>query len=74
MEVNTHGERMDLNDVHCKRAKEIGAKFLISSDAHSLEQLDKLGFGVITARRGWVEKRDVINTMPLDKVRKALKR
>ena len=74
LEVNTHGERMDLNDVHCKRAKEIGAKFLISSDAHSLEQLDKLIFGVITARRGWVEKKDVLNTLPLEKIKKALKR
>jgi DNA polymerase (family 10) len=74
LEINTHGERMDLNDVHCKRAKELGAKFLISSDAHALEQLDLLTFGVITARRGWVEKKDVLNTYPLDKMIKALKR
>lgn len=74
LEVNTHGDRMDLNDVHCKRAKELGAKFLISSDAHALDQLDLLTFGVITARRGWVEKKDVLNTYPLDKMFKALKR
>ncbi|MFQ5952488.1 MAG: DNA polymerase/3'-5' exonuclease PolX [Candidatus Omnitrophota bacterium] len=74
MEVNTHGERMDLNDVHCKRAKELGAKFIISSDAHSVEQLDKLVFGVVTARRGWVEKKDVLNTKTLEQLLKALKR
>ncbi|MGB2630398.1 MAG: DNA polymerase/3'-5' exonuclease PolX [Candidatus Omnitrophota bacterium] len=74
MEVNVHGERMDLNDVHCKRAKELGVKFLISSDAHTVEQLDKLVFGVITARRGWVEKDDVLNAKPLEKLTKSLRR
>ena len=74
MEINTHGERIDLNDVNCIRAKELGCKFLISSDAHALEQMDLMIYGVITARRGWLEKNDAINTYPLDKLVKALKR
>ncbi len=74
LEVNTHGNRMDLSDIHCRRAKELGAKFIISSDAHALEQLDLLTFGIVTARRGWVEKKDVLNTYTLDKLFKALKR
>jgi len=74
LEVNTHGERIDLNDVNCRAAKDIGAKIIINSDAHDTEQLDKLIYGIITARRGWIEKKDVINTLPLDKLMKALKR
>lgn len=74
LEINTHGERIDLNDVNSRRAKELGAKFVINSDAHDLAQLDQLAYGVITARRGWLEKDDVLNTYPLAKMRKALKK
>ena len=74
LEINTHGQRMDLNDAHCRRAKELGAKITINTDAHNIEQLDEMIYGVITARRGWLEKKDVLNTYSADKLFKALKR
>ncbi|MFC1644011.1 DNA polymerase/3'-5' exonuclease PolX [Candidatus Omnitrophota bacterium] len=74
LEINTHGERIDLNDAHCRRAKELGAKFVVSTDAHAVEQLDGIIYGIVTARRGWLEKKDVLNTYSLDKLIKALKR
>jgi DNA polymerase (family 10) len=74
MEINTHGERIDLNDVNCMRAKELGCKFVINSDAHEMDQMDLVIYGVLTAKRGWLEKKDVINTYSLDKLLKTLKR
>ncbi|MFH1665393.1 MAG: DNA polymerase/3'-5' exonuclease PolX [Candidatus Omnitrophota bacterium] len=74
LEINTHGERIDLNDVNSRRAKELGVSFAINTDAHDITQLDLMMYGVITARRGWLEKKDVLNTLPLDKMLKALKR
>ncbi len=74
LEVNTHGQRMDLNDAHCRRARELGAKITVNTDAHSIEQLDEMIYGVVTARRGWIEKKDVLNTYSFDKLLKALKR
>lgn len=74
LEINTHGERIDLNDANARRAKELGAKFIISSDAHDLVQLDQIVYGVITARRAWLGKEDIANTYPLAKLRKALRR
>jgi DNA polymerase (family X) len=72
LEINTHGDRIDLNDVHSKRAKEMGAKFAINTDSHDAAQMGGVAYGVITARRGWLEKKDVINTCSPDKVRKIL--
>ena len=74
LEINTHGERIDLNDVNSRRARELGAKFSISTDAHAADQLDQIVYGVITARRGWLEKKDVLNTYTFEKLKKALKR
>lgn len=74
LEINTHGERIDLNDVNARRAKEFGARFIISTDAHTAEQLDGMTYGVITAKRAWLEKKDVLNTFTFDKMVKALKR
>jgi len=74
LEINTHGERIDLNAEHCRRAKEMGARFAINTDAHSAEQMDLLKYGVITARRGWLEKDDILNTYTFSKMRKALKK
>ncbi len=74
LEVNTHGERIDLNDLHCRMAKKVGAKFVINTDAHDFAQLDAMKYGVITARRAWLEKKDVINTYTVGKLMKALKR
>jgi DNA polymerase (family 10) len=63
VELNASVFRLDLNDVHCKRAKEIGVKVAINSDAHNTREFD-VRFGVAQARRGWLEKHDVINTLP----------
>ena len=74
LEINAYPDRLDLRDVDARMAKEMGAKLVISTDAHSTVQLDLMKFGVFTARRGWVEARDVINTLPLEGLLKALKR
>jgi DNA polymerase (family 10) len=65
MEINASPKRMDLKDSHIRQAKELGVRFLIDTDAHEPENLDQLRYGVGNARRGWAEKRDVINTLPL---------
>lgn len=72
LEINTHGDRIDLNDVHSKRAKELGAKFAINTDSHDAAQMGDMVYGVITARRGWLEKKDVINTLTTEKLKKLL--
>jgi DNA polymerase (family 10) len=73
MEINAHPARLDLNDVHARRAVELGIKLSINTDAHSAEDMDMMHFGVSTARRGWVEKDQVINTWNSSKVLKWLK-
>jgi DNA polymerase (family 10) len=65
LELNAFPERMDLNDVNCRMAKEIGVKIAIGTDSHSIPQLDHMFFGVATAKRGWLEKGDVLNTLSL---------
>jgi len=66
LEVNAHPSRLDLNDVYVRRAVEVGAKLVISSDAHDVSGFDILHFGVATARRGWATADDLINTLSLD--------
>jgi DNA polymerase (family 10) len=73
MELNAYPERLDLNDIRCRQAKEIGVKLAISTDAHKEGHLDWIFFGVATARRGWSESEDVINTLPLKKLLKYFK-
>jgi DNA polymerase (family 10) len=74
MEINAHPERLDLNDINIKAAKEIGVKFSISTDAHSIEEMNYMKYGVWQARRGWIEKGDVINTLKYEDFFKAIKR
>ncbi len=74
MELNSYPDRLDLKDVHCKMAKEIGVKIIISTDAHTKQQLDNIRYGVITARRGWLEKEDVLNTLEFNRFMKEVKR
>jgi DNA polymerase (family 10) len=62
LEINAHPVRLDLNDVHSRRAVELGVKLALNTDAHSADDLDMLHFGLATARRGWVEPQHVINT------------
>ena len=74
MELNAQPERLDLNDVHCMRAKELGVKVVISTDAHSTGQLDLMEMGLGQARRGWLRAQDVLNTQSLAGLKKVLKR
>ena len=69
LEINSNPKRLDLNDVHARRAKELGVKVVVSTDAHSLRQLDHISYGVDQARRAWLEKEDVLNTMTLHQFR-----
>ena len=62
LEINAHPARLDLDDIHARRAKELGIPIAINTDAHSEEDLDMLPYGVATARRAWLEPKDVINT------------
>ncbi len=74
LEINGHPARLDLNDVLARRAKELGARLAVNTDGHSSAQLDLMAYGVFTARRAWLEDRDVINTYPLEKLLAALNR
>jgi DNA polymerase (family 10) len=74
IEVNAYPLRLDLTDVNCKRAKEMGVKIAISTDSHFVDQLDYMSLGVSVARRGWLEKDEVINTYSYDELMKWLKR
>jgi len=74
LELNAYPERLDLSDIHCRKAKEKGVKLAISTDAHMDRHLDWMKFGLATARRGWIEPEDVINTLPLSKLLKSLPR
>jgi DNA polymerase (family 10) len=66
VECNAFPDRLDLKDVHLRMARERGVKIVISTDAHSFAHLPLMKYGVITARRGWVEKKDVVNTLPTE--------
>jgi DNA polymerase (family 10) len=74
LELNAYPERLDLSDLNCRKAKERGIKIAISTDSHQDGHYDWISFGVATARRGWIEPEDVINTLPLTKLLKWLKR
>ncbi|MEW6353234.1 MAG: DNA polymerase/3'-5' exonuclease PolX [Pseudomonadota bacterium] len=74
LEINAHPERLDLPDIHAQMAKEEGVLMTIDSDAHSINHFDNLRFGVAQARRGWLEKRDVLNTRSLRELRALLAR
>jgi DNA polymerase (family 10) len=69
LEVNANPWRLDLKDIHCKMAIEAGVKLVLGTDAHSLEGLSLMGFGVATAARGWATKADALNTLPAAKVK-----
>ncbi|MDP3143241.1 MAG: DNA polymerase/3'-5' exonuclease PolX [Candidatus Omnitrophota bacterium] len=74
LEINSFPNRLDLNNTHCRRAKDIGARIAISTDSHSAEQLTMMELGVAVARRGWLEGKDVINTLSFTELLKALKK
>ena len=75
IEINSQVDRLDLNDVHARLAKERGVTLIvISSDAHSRRGLGALRWGVVVARRAWLEPGDVLNTRPFDDFRAGLRR
>ncbi len=68
LEINSQPERLDLSDVDARRARDLGVKLVISTDAHSPSSLDYIRYGVAQARRGWLRKEDVLNTFSLEKL------
>ncbi|MFC1870445.1 DNA polymerase/3'-5' exonuclease PolX [Chloroflexota bacterium] len=65
LEINAMPSRLDLKDIHIQRARELGVKLVIGTDAHGTEHLEFMRFGVGMARRGWCEAQDILNTKPL---------
>jgi len=70
LEINSYPERLDLNDQNIRRAKEAGVKMIINTDAHHKNQMRFIEYGIAQARRGWAEKKDIINTQSLEKLLK----
>jgi DNA polymerase (family X) len=73
MECNAAPDRLDLKDAYLRMAKERGVRIAISTDAHSIKNLELMRYGVQMARRGWIEKKDVVNALPLEKMLAALR-
>ena len=74
LEINAFPQRMDLNDLDSRRAKDCGVNLAISTDAHTIEQLANIKFGISVARRGWIAREDVINTLPVEELLKTIKK
>ncbi len=74
LEINAFPDRMDLPDILCRAAKVKRAKFAINTDAHSIDQLNLIEYGVATARRGWLEKEDIVNCLPVEELLKLFKK
>jgi DNA polymerase (family 10) len=68
LEINANDHRLDLRDRHVRIAVEAGAKIVINTDAHSVEELDLMTYGVLTARRGWATTEAIVNTWPVEKI------
>jgi DNA polymerase (family 10) len=73
MELNSYPDRLDLNDVHLRQAKKQGVKVVINTDAHHTSHLEKIRYGILQARRAWLTKDDVLNTLPVPAFAKAMK-
>ena len=74
IEINAYPLRLDLNDAHARRAKELGVPIVISTDTHSASQFDTLSYGIAIARRAWLEKGDVLNTLGVKELLKRLRK
>lgn len=74
LEINAYYDRLDLNELYARKAKDMGIKLAINTDAHGPKDLEWMRYGVGTARRGWLEKKDVINTLSYKELRKLLSR
>jgi DNA polymerase (family X) len=73
MELNAYPDRLDLNDNNLRQAKQHGVKIVINTDSHHTSHMEKIRYGVLQARRAWLTKDDVLNTLPPDKFAKAIK-
>jgi DNA polymerase (family 10) len=73
VELNAYPDRLDLGDRNLRLAKEHGVKIVINTDSHHTSHLDKIRFGILQARRAWLTKEDVLNTLPLSKFSAAMK-
>jgi DNA polymerase (family 10) len=73
MELNSYPDRLDLNDVHLRQAKQRGVKIVINTDSHHTSHLDKIRYGILQARRAWLTKHDVLNTLTAQEFAKAMK-
>jgi DNA polymerase (family 10) len=73
LEINAYPDRLDLKDTNIKKAKEMGVKMVINTDAHQIDQMRFMEYGISQARRGWAEKSDIINCWPADKMLSMLK-
>lgn len=70
LEINAYSERLDLDDIHCRKAKEMGIRVAIGTDSHHLDQMWMMSLGVAVAKRGWLEPKDVLNTLSLKEILK----
>jgi len=68
LEVNSNFHRLDLSDIHCRKARDMGVHVIISTDSHNYDDLLNLPYGVATAQRGWIEKDRVLNTRPVEEM------
>jgi DNA polymerase (family 10) len=68
LELNAQPSRLDLTDTYCMMAKSEGVLISINSDAHSIFDFEDLRLGIGQARRGWLEKKDVLNALPIDQL------
>jgi DNA polymerase (family X) len=73
MELNSYPDRLDLNDVHLRQAKQRGVKIVANTDSHHTSHLEKIRYGILQARRAWLTKQDVLNTLPMAQFAKAMK-
>lgn len=70
LEINAYFERLDLDDIHCRKAKEMGIRVAIGTDSHHLDQMWMMSLGVAVAKRGWLETKDILNTLSLKEILK----
>jgi DNA polymerase (family 10) len=73
MELNAYPDRLDLSDNNVRQAKQHGVKIVINTDSHHTSHMEKIRYGVIQARRAWLTKEDVLNTLPSDNFAEAMK-
>ena len=74
LEINAYYDRLDLDDINSRMAKQMGVKLVINTDAHNIGMMRDMKLGVCVARRAWLKKEDVLNTLPWNKLKRALRR